>query len=94
MTTGGLRKWKSEGCPAKAFTRGPTFEADLVGDVEGSVIPGNSVLGIAAAWSKHFVKCRNTVSRSELGDTWPYSMNKASDVIALVQRSLRPIRRL
>lgn len=80
--------------PCKALTTGPTFETDLVGDVEGGVIPRNSVLGIAAAWGTHFVKCRNTVSRSEFADTWPYSMNKAGDVIALVQRSLRPFWRL
>ena len=71
----------------KAFTTEHTFEAGTVGAAEGGVIPRNRVLGITAAWCTHFVECRNTVSRFEFGDTWPYGMDNACDIIALVQRS-------
>lgn len=63
-----------------------TFETGLVGDVEGGMIPRNSVLCIATRWCSHFVECRNTVSGLEFKDAWAYRVNNAGDVIALVYR--------
>jgi hypothetical protein len=63
---------------------GPTFKRGLGGDVEGCVLPGNGILGVAAPGGPHLVERGHAVTRFEFKDVGADLLDDAGNVIALV----------
>ena len=55
------------------------------------VRPAYSEFGITSALGTHLVKSGDTVSHLELSHSFSHSMDSASDIIALVQGSVRHV---
>lgn len=57
-------------------------------------MPRDSVLGVTAVRSLHFVKGSDSVARLELGHVGPDLVDNAGDVIALIATRAPPVREL
>ena len=67
-----------------------TFEACLLGNVEGGMAPCDGVICKTTSRGVHLVEGGHAVSHFELGDSRPYSMDCSCYVVAMVERFIRP----
>lgn len=68
----------------------PTLEGNVLWEVNGSMLPGNSVLGIAATWRHHLMEGSDAVARLKLIHLVANCLDNAGNVITLVSRSIQP----
>jgi hypothetical protein len=61
-----------------------TLEADVLGQEESRVLPGNGVLGVAAARLEHLVESRYAIAFFEFDNIVADFVHDARDVVALV----------
>lgn len=62
----------------------------MLREVRGSMLPGESILGITAAWLGHLVEGHDTVSGLELGHIVTDGLDNACNVIALITGLVQP----
>ena len=58
------------------------LEARRLGDVEGSVLPADGVLGVGTTWRHHLVETGDAVAYFEFPDFVAHAVHDACDVIA------------
>lgn len=68
----------------------PTLEGNILWEVNGSMLPGNSVLGIAATRRHHLMEGSNAVAWLEFEHLVANCLDDTGNVIALVSRSIQP----
>jgi hypothetical protein len=61
-----------------------TFECNVFGHVERAVLPADSVLRIASAWSLHLMEGGDAVTWFEFGDVFAHGIYQSSNIISLV----------
>jgi hypothetical protein len=68
-----------------------TLERGVLWQMKGSMLPGNSILGIAATGRGHLVESRDAVSRLKLGHILTNGFDDTCNVVALIARFVKPL---
>lgn len=61
-----------------------TFDCNVFGHVKRAVLPADSVLRIASAWSLHLMEGGDAVTWSEFGDVFAHGIYESGNIITLV----------